>query len=57
MSLTILVSLLVCIIGAVIYVASTNGSKMCELGRIAYAMGLLACLLSLAGHAIHIGTG
>jgi len=48
--LTIYFSLLVALIGVLAYALSTNG-KVQEIGRIAYAFGLLAFLLGAAGHA------
>jgi len=42
--MTIWISLLVCLIGALVYALSTN-AKVSELGRISFAMGLLAFLL------------
>jgi len=50
----ILLAPLVAILGLLTYALSTNG-KVAELGRIAFAMGLLATLLIISGgHAIHI---
>jgi len=42
--MTIWISLLVCVIGALVYALSTNG-KVSEMGRIAFGFGLLAFLL------------
>ena len=42
----ILIPLLVCIVGAFVYVVATNG-KVAEIGRIAYAFGLLVTLLGV----------
>lgn len=44
MSLTILVSLLVCIIGAFVFALATNG-KAVELGKLSFFAGLLVTLL------------
>lgn len=42
------------LLGLLAYALSSNG-KIVELGRIAFAMGLLATLLMLSGgHAVHI---
>lgn len=50
----IAVSPLVCIIGLLCYALATN-PKVVEIGRIMFAMGLLATLLLLgAGHVIHL---
>ena len=40
-------SLLVAILGAFIFVISTNNAKAAELGRICFAMGLLVFLLRM----------
>lgn len=46
--MVIYLSLLVCIVGALVYALSVN-PKMQELGRLAYACGLLAFLLRVVG--------
>jgi len=43
--MSIYFSLLVCIIGALVYALTKDNAKVQELGRVAYAMGLLAFLL------------
>lgn len=53
MSMTIFASLLVAIIGLVTYFVASN-PKLQEAGRIAYAAGLLATLLSVATHVIKL---
>ena len=45
--------LLVCLIGALIYGFATNG-KLQEIGRIMFAFGLLAFLLMLPQHQVHL---
>ena len=42
--MTIYLSLLVALVGALVYALSSNG-KVSELGRLAFAVGLLAFLL------------
>jgi len=44
----------VCIIGALVYALAANG-KASEMGRLAYFAGLLALVLSLAGHVLRLG--
>ncbi len=56
MNLTILLSLLACLVGVVVYAVANNG-KLSEIGRIAYGCGLLAFLLTFSGRAIHIAAG
>jgi Na+/phosphate symporter len=52
----IYLSLLICIIGLLVYVLATN-PKTVELGRIAFAFGLLAFLLRLSGDAVKLLNG
>ncbi len=47
MTVTILIPLLVCIVGLLVYALASN-AKVQELGRIAYACGLLVTLFVLA---------
>lgn len=53
MTATIWVSLLVCVLGGLVYLASSN-HKLQELGRIAFACGLLATLIGATGGAVRI---
>lgn len=53
MTITI-VPLLVCIIGLLVYVLSVNNGKLAELGRIAYACGLLVTLLVFASKVVRL---
>lgn len=48
---TILVPLLVCLAGALVYALSANG-KVSELGRIAYFCGLLWLVYEFSSHVI-----
>lgn len=43
--------LLICVIGLLVYALSAN-PKVAELGRIAFAFGLLVTLWQYAGHAV-----
>jgi Na+/phosphate symporter len=49
----ILLPLLVCIIGLLAYALSSN-AKVSEMGRIAFAFGLLVTLWELASHVIKL---
>jgi|GEM_PF-2742832 len=51
MTLTILLPLLVAIVGMLVY-ALAAGPKPAEIGRLAYACGLLVTLFELASHVI-----
>jgi hypothetical protein len=51
MTIYIGIALAVCIIGILMYVLCTNG-KLSEIGRIAYAVGLLVCLWQAGAHLI-----
>lgn len=51
--MTALLSIIVLLIGLVVYAISSN-PKAQELGRISFAMGLLAALLQLGGQAISL---
>ena len=46
-------SLLVCIVGALVYVISTR-AKFSELGRLAFFAGLLVFLLQLPAHTVDL---
>lgn len=52
----IIVSLLVLIIGALVYGLSNNG-KVAELGRIAYSVGLLWFVWQFASNHLHLLDG
>jgi Na+/phosphate symporter len=49
----VFLSLLVCVIGLIIY-AISNNAKVAELGRIAYFAGLLAFLLQGASQVVSV---
>lgn len=57
MSLVILVSLLVAVLGLVLYIVAYGRpgkwAVAAEVGRLAFATGLLACLLQVGGKALH----
>jgi len=44
--MTIYFSLLVALVGMVVYLLATNNAKAAELGRLSFACGLLAFLLT-----------
>ncbi len=46
--------LLVCVVGALVYGLASN-PKAQELGRLAYACGLVAFCFALASHVVRIG--
>src|SRR3954470_19496006 len=48
------IPLLVCLLGLLAYALSAN-AKVVELGRLAFACGLLVTLWSLAGHTVRFG--
>lgn len=50
-----IISLVVCLLGLVLYLLSSVGAKVNEIGRIAYAFGLLALLLQFGGRLLSIG--
>jgi hypothetical protein len=52
MTVTILVPLLVCILGLLVYALATNNAKAAEAGRLAYACGLLVALFEVATHVV-----
>lgn len=52
MSITVVLSLAVCLVGAVVYGIAQG--KPSEAGRVAFAVGLLAFLLTFAGRTLHI---
>ena len=51
--MTVFLSLLVCIIGLLVYILAAN-PKAAELGRIAYFAGLLAFLLQVSPQLINL---
>ena len=51
--MVIYLSLLVCVIGALVYALSAN-PKMCELGRLSFWVGLLAFLLRVSAPAFGV---
>lgn len=53
MTAVAIVPLLVCIVGLLTYALSTN-AKVCELGRLAYASGLLVTLFVFATRMVHL---
>jgi hypothetical protein len=53
MTATILIPLLVCIVGLIVYALSAN-AKVAELGRLAYAAGLLVTLFVVATKVVHL---
>lgn len=53
MNLIIALPLLVCILGLVIYLVSTANAKVAEIGRLAFAVGLLVALIEFATKVIH----
>ncbi len=55
MELTAIIPLIVCIIGLIVYIVSSN-PKISEVGRIAFFCGLLATCLAFAGSSVHVGS-
>lgn len=53
MTIIAIIPLLACIAGLLIYVLASN-PKLTELGRIAFACGLLVTLAVFAGHTVHL---
>jgi len=53
MTAVVLLPLLVCIIGLLVYALAAN-AKVAELGRMAFGCGLLVTLFALAGHAVRL---
>ena len=53
MAISILLPLLVCSVGVLVYALSSNG-KVAEMGRMAYGCGLLVTLFELAGHVLRL---
>ena len=47
----IYLSLLVAVVGALMYALSAN-PKLAEMGRLAFAVGLLAFLITIPGHMV-----
>lgn len=54
MNITVLLALAIALLGLVVYLVVAN-PKAQEVGRISFAMGLLAFLLAVDGRALHIG--
>lgn len=55
MTLVILLSLLVCIVGGLVYLlARPPGSRVGELGRLAFLAGLIVTLLELPNHIVRL---
>jgi hypothetical protein len=52
LAMSIIIPLLVAFIGAFVYVASKNNGKVAELGRIAYACGLLVTVFEASNHVV-----
>jgi len=52
MNVTIMLPLLVALAGLLVY-ALASGAKVVELGRLAFACGLLVTLFEVAGKVIH----
>ena len=55
LSLVIVVPLLVAVVGALVYALAAN-AKLAEMGRLAFATGLLIALLMAGGHTLRLGT-
>jgi hypothetical protein len=53
MQLTIVIPLLVCILGMLVYALAAS-PKVAELGRLAYAAGLLVTLFAFSGHVFRL---
>jgi len=51
MTFAILLPFLVCIVGVLVYALSAN-PKLVELGRLAYACGLLVTMFEVATHVV-----
>jgi hypothetical protein len=51
--MTVYLAPLVTILGCLVYALSSNG-KVAELGRLAYAAGLLVTLLQFMAHVTHL---
>lgn len=52
MNLTLLISLVVCLLGLAAY--AVGSGKVSEAGRLAFACGLLVTLMSFSGDALHL---
>jgi len=48
-----MIPVLVCVVGVLVYALASNG-KVQELGRIAYAFGLLVTLWEVAGRVLRL---
>ena len=53
MTIVLLLPLLVCIVGLLVYVLASN-PKVSEMGRIAYGFGLLVTLLVFSTHGVKL---
>ena len=53
MSMNVIVALLVCIVGALVHLISTNG-KVQPMGLYAFAVGLLVTLLLVGGQRVSL---
>lgn len=51
--MVILVPFLVCLVGLIVYALAGN-SKVAELGRLAFGVGLLVTLLDIGGAAVRL---
>ena len=47
-------SLLVCLVGLIIYLATKNNAKVEEVGRLMFACGMLAFLFGFSLNAVHL---
>ncbi len=54
MTLTIALPFLICLLGLVIYLVSTTNAKVAEVGRLAFACGLLVSLFEVAAHVVRL---
>lgn len=54
MSVTILIALLVCLAGLLVYLLTNGPAK--QLGLVCFAVGLLVTLFALGGKVVHLGT-
>lgn len=52
MTLWIILPALVAVVGVLVYALASN-AKVAEIGRLAYACGLLVTLFELATHVVH----
>ena len=54
MDTVLLLPLLVCVLGLVVYMAASTNAKLAECGRLMFACGLLVTLLRFAGHVLRL---